>query len=143
MSIAGDDPAPWNLLHDGTVTALAREADTLLVTIDVPYVRVRFGGTGTFVLRLAGCDGISYQPYDEPLLYELDAIASSQPDLDVTSFQGGAIVVSGNAGVMRLRYANLAITLDTGAEVTLAELDAHVRSYRDDWSARTEPRGSS
>ncbi|MBA3818225.1 MAG: hypothetical protein H0X17_04990 [Deltaproteobacteria bacterium] len=143
MSTAGDDPTPWNLLHDGTVTALARDEDTLLVTIDVPYVRVRFGGTGTFVLRLAGCDGISYEPFDEPLLYELDAIASSQPDLNTTTFQGGAIVVSGNAGVMRLRYANLAITLDTGTDVTLSELAAHVRSYWDDWSARHEPRGSS
>lgn len=126
MSIAGDDPTPWNLLHGGTVRRVERVEDTIVVTVDLAEARARAGGDGMIRLRLAGCDGISYQPHDEPVLYELTAIASSEPDLDAARAEAGALVVAGRAGVLRLQYANLAIELPDGTPLTLDELAAAV-----------------
>jgi hypothetical protein len=116
--IAGDDPAPWNALSGGTVVALARDGDALHVTITLRALRV--------VLVLAGIDGVRYQPYDEPELYELAEIAASEPDIGSASADHGAMVVTGGAGVLRLAYANLAIDLDG----TRVELDALVTASR-------------
>lgn len=111
--IAGDDPAPWRLLADGTIVAIDREGDVVGITVELRAVRVR--------LLLAGCDAIRYQPHDEPALFELDAIAASEPDIRDARAEHGAIVVTGGAGALRVAYANLAIELD-GARIELADL---------------------
>ena len=113
--IGGDDPAPWRLLAEGTVVGLSREGEGDVVAIDIELraLRVR--------LLLAGCDGIKYEPHDEPMLYELDAIAASQPDIGDARYEHPAMVVTGGAGTLRLAYANLAIELD-GVRVEVDEL---------------------
>jgi len=111
--IAGDDPAPWKLLSDGTIVGIDRDGDVIGITVELRSVRVR--------LLLAGCDGIRYQPHDEPTLFDLDEIAASEPDLRDATYDRGAIVVTGGAGSLRLTYANLSIELE-GARVELADL---------------------
>jgi hypothetical protein len=116
--IAGDEPSPWKLLAGGTIVGIERDGDVLGVTVELLSVRVK--------LMLAGCDGIRYQPHDEPLLYELDEIAASEPDIRDASVDHGAMVVTGGAGDLRITYANLAIELD-GARVTLDDLEQRLR----------------
>ena len=111
--IAGDDPAPWRLLADGTVVGIEREGDVVAITVELRALRVR--------LLLAGCDGVKYAPHDEPMLYELEAIAASQPDIRDATVDHGALVVAGGAGALRLTYANLALEID-GAPVELADV---------------------
>jgi hypothetical protein len=111
--IAGNDPAPWRLLADGTIVGVERHGDVVGVTVELRSVIVR--------LLLAGCDAIRYQPHDEPVLYELDEIAASEPDIRDAAADHGAIVVTGGAGSLRVAYANLALEID-GARVALAEL---------------------
>ena len=110
--IAGDDPRPWKLLSGGTITAIERDGDVIGIAVELLSVRVK--------LLLAGCDAIRYQPHDEPVLYELDAIAASEPDIRDAHADHGAIVVDGGAGTLRVAYANARIAID-GAEI---ELDA-------------------
>lgn len=116
--IAGDDPAPWKLLAGGTIVAIDRDEDVLAITVELLSLRVK--------LLLAGCDGIRYQPHDEPILYELEAIAASQPDLRDAAVDHGAIVLTGGAGALRLAYANLAIEL-AGTSLELADLERRLR----------------
>lgn len=111
--IGGDDPAPWNALSGGTIVALYRDGDALRITVTLRALRV--------VLVLAGCDGVRYQPHDEPALYDIDEIATSEPDIRSAESDHGAMIVVGGAGVLRLQYANLAIELD-GIRIELAEL---------------------
>ena len=110
--IAGDDPRPWKLLSGGTITAIERDGDVIGIVVELLSVRVK--------LLLAGCDAIRYQPHDEPVLYELDAIAASEPDIRDAHVDHGAIVVDGGAGTLRVAYANARLAID-GAEI---ELDA-------------------
>jgi hypothetical protein len=119
--IGGDDPAPWRLLADGTIVALERTGDVVAVTVERHPHRVR--------LLLAGCDSVSYEPHDEPMLYDLDAIAASQPDIRDARWEPGAkagraqgaMMVTGGAGTLRLAYANVVVEL-AGARVELGEL---------------------
>lgn len=116
--IAGDDPTPWKYLSDGTITALERTGDVVTVTVEL---------TGhVAVLALAGLDAIRYQPHDEPILYELEEIAASEPDIREAVADHGAIVVTGGAGTLRLAYANASVELD-GARVELADLARRLR----------------
>lgn len=111
--ISGDDPRPWKLLAGGTIVGIERDGDVISITVELLSVRAK--------LLLAGCDAIRYQPHDEPLLYELDVIAASEPDIRDASVDHGAIVVAGGAGELRIAYANLAIELDD-VRVELADL---------------------
>ena len=140
-TVAGDDPTPWNLLHDGSIVALERDlADQVSVWVDVPYVRARFSDGGTlFRLRLAACTEFTYTPYDEPPITELAAIASSEPSLVEAHLDGDDILVWGSAGSLRMRYTSLELELDTGMPIPLEELRRVVRSYWDEWRARWAP----
>ena len=110
--IAGDDPRPWKLLSGGTIVGIVRDGDVISITVELLSVRVK--------LLLAGCDAIRYQPHDEPVLYEVDEIAASEPDIRDAHVDHGAIVVDGGAGTLRIAYANIRLEID-GAPI---ELDA-------------------
>jgi hypothetical protein len=105
--IAGDDPNPWRYLADGTIVAIERTGDVVAITVELRGHRVE--------LSLAGLDAIRYQPHDEPILYELEEIAASEPDIRDAVADHGAIVITGGAGVLRLAYANLSAVMLDGA----------------------------
>ena len=111
--IAGDDPAPWRLLADGTVIGVERVEDVVAITVELHALHVR--------VLLAGCDAVKYQPHDEPMLYELDVIAASEPDIRDAAFDGRTMCVTGGAGTLHLAYANLALEI-SGTPVELGEL---------------------
>ncbi|MEJ7598078.1 MAG: hypothetical protein WKG01_09240 [Kofleriaceae bacterium] len=123
-AIAGDDLAPWKVFADGTVVRVERDlADTVRIWIEEPKLRSAFGDGGTrFVLVLARCDQLRYTPLDEPPLLELGAIAASEPDLGPPSLVDRTVELRGSAGTLAVRYASLAIELDTGRELALADL---------------------
>jgi hypothetical protein len=111
--ISGDDPRPWKLLAGGTIVGIERDGDVIGITVELLSVRAK--------LLLAGCDAIRYQPHDEPLIYELEDIAASEPDIQDARADHGAMVITGGAGELRVAYANLTIELD-GARVEPADL---------------------
>jgi hypothetical protein len=132
--IAGTDPRPWQLLHDGLIVRAERDvADEISVWIRHGVLRTAVypdGGTA-FRFRLARCTSFVYTPYDEPPIAELAAIAASEPDLAVVEVHGAELHVFGGAGVIVARYATLAIELDTSDRaVTVDELaTAKATSY--------------
>lgn len=112
--IAGDDPAPWRTLADGTIVGVERTGDVVAVTVELRGHHVR--------LALAGLDAIRYQPHDEPILYELEDIAASEPDIREAVADHGAIIVTGGAGTLRVAYANLAQLELDGTVIDLPDL---------------------
>ncbi len=139
--IAGDDPTPWNLLHDGTIVRLERDlADTLTMWLDAPYLRARFADGGTqFRIRLVACTTAIYAPFDEPPITDLPAIASSEPSILEAQRDRGDILVWCSAGSLRLRYESLALELDTGTPVAIDELRRVVRAYWQEWHHAAAP----
>lgn len=101
------------MLADGTVIGIERADDVVAIVVERGALHVR--------VLLAGCDAVKYQPHDEPMLYELDVIAASEPDIRDAAFDGRAMTVTGGAGMLHLAYANLALEI-AGERVELAEL---------------------
>ena len=122
--IAGDNLAPWQLFAEGTVVRVERDLeDTVRIWVEAPALRSAFGDGGTrFVLVLAHCEELRYTPLDEPPLLELGAIAASEPDLGMPALVAGTVELRGNAGTLAVRYASLAIELDTGRALALDDL---------------------
>lgn len=60
MSHAGFKPMDtrisiWNVLHDGEITAVSEEGDTLTMFVSIPYLRRRLKPLGdSFVITLSG-----------------------------------------------------------------------------------------
>ncbi len=122
------DVRPWQLLADGTIVGLERDArDEVRVAIDHVRLRVKFADGGTaFVLRLVDCSDVVYHPHDEPPIAVLATIAASEPDILTPPVDDGVVRVRGRAGDLVLRYRALAIELDTGRALAIDELAAAV-----------------
>lgn len=57
----------WNVLHDGSITAIEQNGDTLTMFISIPYVRRRMKPIGdSFVLTHSGLSRMDfYDPWGE------------------------------------------------------------------------------
>lgn len=146
--IAGDDAAPWNVLHDGVVVWASRDRERRHVglLIEIPYVRRRFREPGDcFRLELSGCTRFSYTPYDEEAIEDPALIVAAAPDLAEAKSEDGRMTIWGGAGVLRLRYDALALFLappfdgtgacEPGISVSLASVESAARDYWNAWRA--------
>jgi hypothetical protein len=135
--IPSSDVSPWNLLHDGALIGIERSGDRVSMVIQIGYLRSRFQQPGSaFRLELLECSEIEYTPYDGRAVSSYDEIVSSKADIVTTKNEDGVVVVWGSAGVLRLRYRNLALRFDHGAPLALAALDECARAYWDEWERR-------
>lgn len=132
--IPATDVTPWNLLHDGTVIGLKRSGERVSMTVTIPYLRTRFDVPGaSFVLELLACPDLEYEPYEGNPLSSLEEIAEAEADIVEAKDEDRRVVVWGSAGVLRLRYRDLALRFDNDAPLALAALDDCARSYWDEW----------
>jgi len=146
--IPGDDASPWNALHDGVVVWASRDRARRHVSllIEIPYVRRRFREPGDcFRLELGGCTRFSYTPYDEEAIEDTALIVAAAPDIAEAKSEDGRMTIWGGAGVLRLRYDTLALSLappfdgdgacEPGIPLSLASVASAARDYWDEWRA--------
>jgi hypothetical protein len=136
--IAGDDPTPWHLLHDGVLTAIVRTPTLARLTIDIPFVRRRMQPPGdAFVVELHGLESLVWLPYsdrwDEPEIDDLAAIVAAEPNVADAEFRDANMVVWSGLGSLRMVYAGLELALEDGRSVSIAELREAVASYWQEW----------
>lgn len=137
--IPATDVSPWNLRHDGTVVGLKRVGERVAMTVGIPYLRTRFDVPGVgFVLELMGGPEMEYAPYEGGAITSLDEIAKAEPDIVEAKEEDGRVVLWGSAGVLRLRYRDLALAFNNGAPLTLAALDECARAYWDEGEKATK-----
>lgn len=135
--IPSSDVSPWNLLHDGVVTGLEHNGDRVSMTIEIPYLRIRFPEPGTaFRVELFECTEVEYAPYVGRAVSSYYEIVRSKVDIVTTKNENGVVVLWGSAGVLRLRYRELALRFEQGAPLSLAALDECARTYWDEWERR-------
>ena len=131
------DPSLWNLLHDGSlVQANAGVTGEVALHIDCLYLREMFPGSGEgFIVTLQECSLFEYEPYDEPAIQSLDAIASLEPEI-LSASSGAPLEVCCAAGTLRLQYKSAELALDTGEAVSTLELDQAAETYWRRWEER-------
>jgi hypothetical protein len=136
----------WNVLHDGEITAISEDRDTLTMFVSIPYLRRRLTPLGdSFVLTLAGvrhvecrnCDGTS-----SSLREELDL---GTPEILQTKSESVPVTIDTTMGQLTLDFQSIRFGLDTGQSVEYKTIERICEEYWTAWRAKREqaPTGTS
>ena len=136
-----DDPrlGIWNVLHDGEITVMHREApDVVIMLVSIPYVRRRVQPLGdSFRLRLGGFRGMAFShDIDQDTLTEPDYIEGFEI-LDILSDTMPAMIQLAE-GKLMLDFDSLDISLDSGQPIAYEEVRRVAQDYWDEFAARTK-----
>ncbi len=108
----------WNVLHDGDITAIAEDGDTLTMFVSIPYLRRRLKPLGdSFVLKLAGVGQAVCRDFDgttSPLRKELDI---GTPEIIKTESESMPVIIETTMGLLILDFQRIQFALDTGEPV--------------------------
>jgi hypothetical protein len=128
----------WNVLHDGDITILHREApDVVIMFVCIPYVRRRIEPLGdSFRLRLGGFCSVHFANDIGDTSSELDYVEGYEI-LDILSETMPAKIQLAE-GTLTLDFDTLDISLDSGQPVAYEEIRRVAQDYWDEFAARTK-----
>jgi hypothetical protein len=140
-------PDIWNVLHDGTIVAVAGEVPgELTLEIEADYLRRRFADQGRrFVLTLRDCTHLIFKPWDESqrAVTRLEDLAAlSLWILSADKVDGRCAVhcsrghSDAGGGVLEVVAEDAVLTLDAGRIVSKEEIEAVAEKYWTEWSSR-------
>jgi hypothetical protein len=129
----------WNMLHDGDITIVHREApDAVIMFVCIPYVRRRIEPLGdSFRLRLGGFRSIHFANDIGDTSSELDYVEGYEI-LDILSETMPAKIQLAE-GTLTLDFDTLDITLDSGQAIEYEQIRRVAQDYWDEFAARTKP----
>lgn len=128
-----EDPTDiWDLFHDGTlINAQENTPGNLLLTIELEYVREEFDEDFKyFLLELHECSLFEYYPS----VWDIEIIKDIQPINDIKSIlkydlwmtdvekKNDQIIVYCSNGILKTKYRDYSISLDTGKKVSKDDL---------------------
>jgi hypothetical protein len=134
--------AIWNVLHDGEITAVSEDGDTLTMFVSVPYLRRRLKPLGdSFVLTLTGVRRAECLDYGgaassaSPLRVELEI---GTPEILKTESESMPVTVETTMGQVILDFQSIRFALDTGQPVEYATIEKVCGEYWAEWQAKAE-----
>ena len=134
--------AIWNILHDGEITAVSEEADTLTMFVSIPYLRRRLKPLGdSFVLTLAGVRRAECRDFAgaassaSPLREELEI---GTPEILTTETESMPVTVQTSMGQLILDFQSIRFALDTGQDTDYKTIERVCHEYWADWEAKAE-----
>ena len=131
----------WNVLHDGDVTAVSKDGDTLTMFVSIPYLRRRMKPLGdSFVLTLAGvrraeCRDFGGAGRTSSLRKELEV---GTPEILKTESESMPVTIETTMGQMILDFESIRFALDTGQSVDYETIEKVCREYWTEWQAKAE-----
>jgi hypothetical protein len=134
-------PAIWNILHDGVIVAVdGTLPGDLRIDVEVGYLRKRIPDPGTLIqVALFGCTRFAFREYERSQFSNaLAEIATTRPEIVSASMKDGVCEVDCTTGTLEVVTLNGSISLDSGREVTLAELTAVADGYWKEWKEHWE-----
>lgn len=129
-------PTIWNTLHDGCIERInGTVPGDLRLYVSIEYLRTRFQDQGdAIVVTLANCTLFEYRNYDaKHLVTDLESIASECPSILSAEMKGALCQIFSDAGVLEVKCDGIAISLDSGRNVSLEELIATAGAYWEQW----------
>ena len=131
----------WDILHDGVIEGVdGNVPGDLTLTVEIEYLRELFSDGGkNFIVKLIGCDTLTYQPDGPSEL--LDSLASEIPEgIHSGEADGDLVRVYCMNGVLSIRYRDFSLMLDNGQPITLAELGEKSQEYWDSFGRAADER---
>jgi hypothetical protein len=136
------DPATWNVLHDGSLTAVkGRIPGDVILSVEIAYL-CRYLPTKASILNvtLDQCDQFEYRPYEAPPVLALSVIVETDLELLSAELNEGSMCIAcsdgGYGGTLHLRYNSAYVATKEGHVLTLAELDSALDQYWTEWQAK-------
>jgi hypothetical protein len=139
--------AIWNVLHDGEITAISEDGDTLTMFVNIPYLRRRLNPLGdSFVLTLAGvrqaeCRGFGGAALLSSSLREELEIGT--PEILKTESESMPLTIETTMGQLILDFQSIRFALDTGQEVGYETIERVCDEYWSEWKAKSDSDASS
>ena len=132
----------WNLLHDGSITAIEQNGDTLTMFISIPYVRRRMKPIGdSFNLTLSGLSRMDFcDPWGEihSFAEELGVGVVTGPTIISSHSDSMPITIEFEYGRLILDFQSISFALDTGSPVSLMEIEKVAAEYWQELVSRAE-----
>lgn len=132
-------PDFWNVIHDGSIDRISGSVPgNVVLHLDVEYLRERFADEGEqFVVSLVECSLFSFRVYEEEnQMIDLEGIAALQPQILNAELDGELCRVFTDQGILEVKASAGSIHLDSGREITMAELVDEAKKYWDEWSSK-------
>lgn len=132
----------WNVLHDGEITAIAEDGDTLMMFVSIPYLRRRLKPLGdSFVLTLTGVQRAECRDFGgaassaSPLR---DEIEIGTPEIIETESESMPVTIETTMGQLILDFQSIQFALDTGQETDYQTIERVCHEYWTEWKAKAE-----
>ena len=132
----------WNVLHDGEITAISEDGDTLTMFVSIPYLRRRLKPLGdSFVLTLGGVRRAECRDFDgsassaSPLREELEV---GTPEIVQTKSEFMPVTVETTMGQLILDFQSVRFALDTGQDTDYKTIERVCDEYWTEWKSKSE-----
>ena len=107
--------AIWNVLHDGEITAVSEDADTLTMFVSIPYLRRRLKPLGdSFVLTMTGVRHAECRDFRDGVLLLQEELEIGSPEILKTESEVMPVTVETTMGRLVLDFQSISLALDTG-----------------------------
>jgi len=102
--------------------------------VSIEYLRERFPESGDyFVVTLINCRSIEYRDYDTNIpVRDLSVISKICPGILSAELNGSTCRVFGDIGILDIDADTALITLDSGVEISLQDIQKEATAY---WNA--------
>ena len=130
--------AIWNTLHDGEITVLAMESDTLVMFVSIPYIRERLTPLGdSFILRLSGFHSLEFDD-GKNRHSDLTEISKSGIEIFSTKSETMPVKIATTSGSLTLDFDHIEISTDTGRAVTYDEIYKACLEFWEEFSIKAK-----
>jgi hypothetical protein len=108
----------WNHLHDGEITAVAEDGDTLTMFVSIPYLRRRLKPLGdSFVLTLSGVRQAECRDFVGAISSLGEEFDIGTPEILQTKSEFVPVTIDTTMGQLILDFQTIRFALDTGQSV--------------------------
>jgi len=126
----------WNLLHDGEITAISQQGNTVTMFVSIPYLRRRLNPMGdSFVLSLNDVSQLEFREFDGSAVTLKEQLDIGRPEILGTDSRDLPVAVDTTMGQMIVGFSSLALALDTGQPTDFQTIDHVARTYWTEWEA--------
>ncbi len=124
----------WNVLHDGEITAVSQDGDTLTMFVSIPYLRRRLRPLGdSFVLTLAGVRRVEFRDFSGRTSHLREELEIGTPEILSTESQSMPVTVETTMGQLILDFESIRFALDTGEITDYSTIERVCDEYWTEW----------
>src|SRR5262249_402687 len=113
-----------DVFHDGSIVEIRGTLPTIMLSIEIPYLRNMFPGEGnSFWVKIFGCESIEFYNWEEGTrTKDLNSIQSEEPEILSVEQKGDIEQITCTKGEVEILYREMDFQLDSGDGVSFKEL---------------------